>query len=174
MMISPPGLLWSCTAVFVLPGLFYLGRGLLRGAAVARVSDGLHVLMCVGMITMLVPGGVDVPVLGQVAVFGAGTLWFAGLVFLRFDHDECGAHAHHALMMAGMMWMSATMALGAHGHSGLFTVPGLVAAFLAALFLVGGAAVLVRSFPHATSPLPVAADALMSLGMAVMTVSLIG
>ncbi|MBE1469303.1 DUF5134 domain-containing protein [Kibdelosporangium phytohabitans] len=173
--MGSPFLRWWLTALFLLPGLFFLARCLLRGVPATRVSDGLHVLMCAGMIVMMWPTGLVVPVAAQLAVFGAGTLWFAGLVVV--GHDDCdwprswGAHAHHAIMMAGMVWMIAIMSM----HRAV--VPGLqagIAAVLAALFLLGSAAVAVRSSRSTSGvPLPVAADVLMSVGMAGTTLVLI-
>jgi hypothetical protein len=179
MMVGSPHLRWCFTVLFVLPGLFFLVRGVQRGAPAARVSDGLHVLMCAGMIAMVWPGGMGVPVAGHVIVFGAGTLWFAVLAFVGHEDGrwpcDWGAHAHHAIMMAGMVWMSAIMTLGVHDHA----VPSplaVVAGALAVLFLVGCGMVLTwssRNNPRRGVPLHVAADVLMSVGMASTMVTMV-
>lgn len=174
-MVVAPFLRWWFTALFAVPGLFFLVRTVARGVPVARVSDSLHVLMCLGMILMVWPSGMAVPVVVSLVVFGLGTLWFAGLVIV--GHDDCdwprgwGAHAHHAIMMAGMVWMAAIMSM--HGRA----VPGLlvgVATVLALVFVLGAGAVLVRSSRSASGvPLPAAADVVMSVGMAGATLVLV-
>ncbi|WP_143230306.1 DUF5134 domain-containing protein [Actinosynnema sp. ALI-1.44] len=174
-MVVTPFLRWWFTALFVLPGLFFLVRCLVRRVTAVRISDGLHVLMCAGMIVMMWPAAGAVPVAAQLAVFGLGTLWFAGLVVVGYDDCEWprswGAHAHHAIMMAGMVWMVAIMSMQDH------VVPGLqagIAAVLAVLLLFGAGAVAVRASRAASGvPLPVAADVLMSVGMAGTTLVLI-
>lgn len=179
MIVGPAYLRWWFAAVFALPGLFFLIRCALRGTLVERIGDGLHVLMCAGMIAMVVPGSPGIPVVGQVVVFSAGTLWFTGLIFVghgnRNWHRECGAHVHHAIMMAGMVWMTTIMAMVGHGNA-VPSVLAVVAAGLAVLFLVSGGAAMVlssRATPAQAVPLPVVADVIMSVGMATMTVTMI-
>ncbi|HEX4257506.1 MAG TPA: DUF5134 domain-containing protein [Streptosporangiaceae bacterium] len=83
----------------------------------AVISVGLHVLMCLAMISMVWPWGSRVPVIALVTVFTAGAAWFAGLALFRVreaGHDlghAAGRFAgwYQAGMMGAMVWMAVAM-----------------------------------------------------------------
>lgn len=205
-MITDIGLRWILTAVFAATGVFCGYRCLRHGTAGARVSDLLHVLMCAGMVAMAWPAAMAFARVPQTILFAAAAAWFAGaLVVRRGDHgDHSGvAHAHHALMMAGMAWMvfvmpsamsGMVMSAAEHGgeHAGMamgdgMTMSGsapphvaIVAGILAVLFLVAGTGWLARAIDLGRADhrpnlrtTGLAAEGAMSLGMAVMTVAMI-
>ena len=109
----------------------------------AVVSIGLHVLMCLAMISMVWPWGTRVPVIALVTVFTAGAAWFAGLALFRVreaGHDlghAAGRFAgwYQAAMMGAMVWMAVAMsavtapagllAAGAAGQTSSGAMPGM-------------------------------------------------
>ncbi|MET0236413.1 MAG: DUF5134 domain-containing protein [Kibdelosporangium sp.] len=179
MTLGPVYLRWWLVTVFALPGLFFTVRCVSQGSVNERIGDLLHVLMCAGMIAMVLPAVPGIPLIGQIVVFSAGTLWFTGLIFVehgtRHWHRTSGAHAHHAIMMAGMVWMTTIMAMAGDDAAVPFVLT-VIAAVLAVLFLVSaGNAVLLtsRTTPEHRVPLSVAADVIMTAGMAATTLVMI-
>ena len=86
-MITSEAVRVALTAVFAGVCVWYLG---ILGRVVTRlsrklavISVGLHVLMCLAMISMLWPWGTRIPVIALVTVFTAGAAWFAGLALFR-------------------------------------------------------------------------------------------
>ena len=128
-MIDSVAAQWALTAVFVVVAAFYLdglARRDVRRAIEPAVDDGLHVLMAVGMIAMLWPWGMAVPVIVYVVIFTASALWFVSralfvsspvLVGAR-DTAAAGHHGgrgfawYHAGMMASMVFMAVAMSVG--------------------------------------------------------------
>lgn len=122
---------WVLSAVFAVAAGYYL-YGLARREERRHgprlvVDDGLHVLMGVGMIVMLWPWGVAVPVTVYVVVFTAAALWFvARALFITSPgvigagdppavaghHDSRGVAWYHAAMMASMVFMALAMNVG--------------------------------------------------------------
>ncbi|QWF85271.1 DUF5134 domain-containing protein [Amycolatopsis sp. CA-230715] len=205
-MIAELGLRWILTAVFVATGAFCGYRCLRHGTPAARVSDVLHVIMCAGMVAMAWPAAMTFARIPQTVLFAAAAAWFAGALILRSgDHDDHRgtAHAHHALMMAGMAWMvfmmpsamsGMVMSAPEHGgeHAGMamgdgMTMSGsapphvaIVAGILAVLFLVAGTGWLARAIDLGRADhrpdlrtAGLAAEGAMSLGMAVMALAMI-
>ena len=111
----------ALTAVFAAVCLWYLVilcRVVTRlSRKLAVISVGLHVLMCLAMISMVWPWGSRVPVIALVTVFTAGAAWFAGLALFRVreaGHDlghAAGRFAgwYQAAMMGAMVWMAVAM-----------------------------------------------------------------
>jgi hypothetical protein len=111
----------ALTSVFAAVCVWYLvvlGRVVTRlSRKLAVVSIGLHVLMCLAMISMVWPWGTRVPVIALVMVFTAGAAWFAGLALFRIreaGHDlghAAGRFAgwYQAGMMGAMVWMAVAM-----------------------------------------------------------------
>jgi hypothetical protein len=193
---------WIVTIAFVAVGVFCVFRAVTRGPALSRVSDVLHALMCAGMIAMAWPAWMDFARVPQLLLFTAATVWFAGMLVVGTGGHGRWSLAHHALMMGGMAWMvlvmptvmagmtmDSTASGGAHAghHTGGATMnmdtPAhvvLVAVVLAVVFLVAGIAWLARAFDagrhEETLRMPtagLAAEGIMSLGMAVMAVVLV-
>ncbi|GHF42270.1 hypothetical protein FHX82_005082 [Amycolatopsis bartoniae] len=190
-MIPEPALRWIVTVAFAATGVFCLYRCLRHGSATHRVSDVLHVLMCAGMIAMAWPAGMTFARVPQVLLFSAAAVWFVGVLVL----GHAGAHGRlslgqHALMMGGMAWMvlvmpsamagtTMTAASGEHAamSGGGSSSPGVAAAavVLAGVFLVAGTAWLARAIDSGRAEHRLrlgiaghAAEAVMSLGMALM------
>ena len=118
-MITSEAVRMALTAVFAAVCLWYLailGRVATRlSRRLAVISIGLHVLMCLAMISMLWPWGTRVPVIALVTVFTAGAAWFAGLALFRVREAGLG-HAigrfagwYQAGMMGAMVWMAVAM-----------------------------------------------------------------
>jgi hypothetical protein len=111
----------ALTAVFAAVCVWYLVilcRVVTRlSRKLAVISIGLHVLMCLAMISMVWPWGTRVPVIALVTVFTAGAAWFAGLALFRVraaGHDlvhAAGRFAgwYQAGMMGAMVWMAVAM-----------------------------------------------------------------
>jgi hypothetical protein len=111
----------ALTAVFAAVCVWYLVilcRIVTRlSRKLAVISIGLHVLMCLAMISMVWPWGTRVPVIALVTVFTAGAAWFAGLALFRVreaGHDlvhAAGRFAgwYQAGMMGAMVWMAVAM-----------------------------------------------------------------
>jgi len=123
-MIDSVSLRWLCTVAFAAIGAYYL-VWLLRapgGEHRERVSNAAHLAMCAAMILMVWPWGMDVAVLPQQVVFGLAAVWFlvpavrtapAGHRWWRLRHGQ------HAVLMAAMVWMLATLPSSmAADHSG--------------------------------------------------------
>lgn len=120
-MITSEAVRVALTAVFAAVCLWYLailGRVATRlSRRLAVISIGLHVLMCLAMISMLWPWGTRVPVIALVTVFTAGAAWFAGLALFRVREAAHGlGHAagrfagwYQAGMMGAMVWMAVAM-----------------------------------------------------------------
>jgi hypothetical protein len=120
-MITSEAVRVALTAVFAAVGLWYLVilcRVVTRlSRKLAVISIGLHVLMCLAMISMVWPWGTRVPVIALVTVFTAGAAWFAGLALFRVreaGHDlghAAGRFAgwYQAGMMGAMVWMAVAM-----------------------------------------------------------------
>ena len=147
-MITSEAVRVALTAVFAAVCLWYLAI-LCRVATrlsrrLAVVSIGLHVLMCLAMISMLWPWGTRVPVIALVTVFTAGAAWFAGLALFRVR--EAGHGLGHAIgrfagwyqagMMGAMVWMAVAMSAAtapagllaagqAQGASGMSAMSGM-------------------------------------------------
>ncbi|QUH02688.1 DUF5134 domain-containing protein [Saccharopolyspora erythraea] len=116
---------WILTILFTGTALWSLRRLLAPACGVAdRISSAAHLLMSALMVAMAWPWGMAIPAAPQIVLFGLAALWFAFLAGNRRrtgDHHGHGspvlAHVHHALMMAAMVWMVATMPLLMTGHS---------------------------------------------------------
>ena len=128
-MITSEAVRVALTAVFAGVCVWYLGilaRVVTRlSRKLAVISVGLHVLMCLAMISMLWPWGTRIPVIALVTVFTAGAAWFAGLALFRvrgtghgLGHDLGHSLGHaagrfagwyQAGMMGAMVWMAVAM-----------------------------------------------------------------
>ena len=120
-MITSEAVRVALTAVFAAVCVWYpviLCRVATRlSRKLAVISIGLHVLMCLAMISMVWPWGARVPVIALVTVFTAGAAWFAGLALFRVraaGHDlghAAGRFAgwYQAAMMGAMVWMAVAM-----------------------------------------------------------------
>ncbi len=148
-MITSEAVRVALTAVFAGVCVWYLGilaRVVTRlSRKLAVISVGLHILMCLAMISMLWPWGTRIPVIALVTVFTAGAAWFAGLALFRVrgtGHDlghslghDLGHDLGHSLghaagrfagwyqagMMGAMVWMAVAMS-AATGPAGLLAV----------------------------------------------------
>ncbi|GAA3524784.1 DUF5134 domain-containing protein [Amycolatopsis ultiminotia] len=198
-MISDLSLRWILTLVFAASAVFCLYRCVYRPRFTGRVSEGLHALMCAGMVTMAWPATMSFARTPQIVLFTAAAVWFA--VTAR-GHGWFAA-AHHTLMMAAMAWMVFAMPLAMAGmtmtapmtgpeHAGMDMGSGMtmtghapvpvaaVAVALTVLFLVAGLVWLARAIDRARGEQRpgkhtwgLAMEGAMSLGMAVMTVALV-
>jgi hypothetical protein len=193
---------WIVTIAFAVTGVFCVFRCLQGGPAHSRVSDVLHVLMCAGMIVMAWPAGMDFARVPQLVLFTAAAVWFVGMLVFGVGGHGRWSLAHHALMMAAMAWMLLVMPAAMAGmtmdgmaaggeHAGhdmggatmSMNAPGhvvIVAVVFAVVFLVAGIAWLARAFDtgrgDATMRMPtagLAADGVMSLGMAITAALLV-
>lgn len=109
-------LLFSCTstAVFTASALWFAKLVLRRGTAPAeRVNCAAHLCMSVLMLLMLWSWP-SLPMLPQLVVFTAATLWFAAQCVLAGSRSKRAEHLHHAVMMGAMLWMVAAMAVLPH------------------------------------------------------------
>lgn len=107
------------TLLFGGPGLFLLVEVIRSPHLRARIDAGTHGLMCVAMIAMAWPFGVNWPIAPQVAIFTLAALWFLGQLLI--PGSAASGHAHgsgtfrvvalvyHALMMLSTVWMVAAM-----------------------------------------------------------------
>lgn len=129
------------TAVFALTAAWFAGHGVRGGSWADRVCDTFHVLMSLSMVAMAWPWGTAVPVLPQVLLFAAASVWFVLMAVLPPDrpprnreHTDRGAWLPwlHVVMMVSMVWM-------------LLAMPALHGATTAAgpLTVLSGVAVLV-------------------------------
>jgi hypothetical protein len=200
--IAEPALRWIVTVAFAAAGIVCALRCVRQGPVHCRVSDVLHALMCAAMIAMAWPAGMDLPRIPQLVLFAVATAWFAGMLAAgATGHGGRWSLGHHTLMMAGMAWMLFVMPAvmagmtvhdaasgGGHDHHAggaavTMNSPAhvvVVAVVLAVVFLVAGTAWLARAFDTARDEeaprLPaagLAANGVMSLGMAVMAVLLV-
>ncbi|MEV6227809.1 DUF5134 domain-containing protein [Saccharopolyspora shandongensis] len=125
-MTESPLLRWILTVLFIATAVWFLLQALRRGARVPeRVSSMSHVVMSALMVPMAWPWGMLLPAAPQIALFALAALWFlalaAGNARFRTGHAHGGGRAqlHHAVMMAAMVWMLATMPeLMAADHGG--------------------------------------------------------
>ena len=146
-MVTSEAVRVALTAVFATVCVWYLAilcRVVTRlSRKLAVISIGLHVLMCLAMISMVWPWGSRVPVIALVTVFTAGAAWFAGLALFRVraaGHDlghAAGRFAgwYQAGMMGAMVWMAVAMsavtapagllAAGAAGQTSSGAMPGM-------------------------------------------------
>lgn len=198
-MISDMALRWILTVAFAAAGAFCLYRCVRQGPAAHRVSDVLHVAMCAGMIAMAWPAGMNLARVPQILLFSAAAVWFVGLlVFDVRGHHGRLSLGYHAVMLAAMAWMVLVMPAAMSGmsmvampaggeHAGMSMGGGtmtmnapthvvVVAIVLTVGFAVAGLFWLTRAIDTArvaAGPrLPVmglVAEAVMGLGMAVMT-----
>ncbi|MEU3271223.1 DUF5134 domain-containing protein [Saccharomonospora sp. NPDC006951] len=114
-MIASPVLSWLLSLLFAATAAWCVRVLLLPSTRVpARIDTGWHLLMSVAMIAMIWPWGMAVPAAAQAVVFTVAAGWFLGRMFLAAGHS--GEHhapraacTHHAVMMAGMAWMAASM-----------------------------------------------------------------
>jgi hypothetical protein len=131
-MIEPTLLRWVFTVLFAATGFWSLLRATSHAQSLPdRVNALLHLAMSAAMIAMTWPWGMVLPTTPQVMVFTLATGWFLLLMVNRRLSSACGDghkpqwHAHHALMMASMVWMIATMPMapatssphGGHHHA---------------------------------------------------------
>jgi len=126
-MIDSVSLQWLCTVAFAAIGAYYVAR-LLRAPGSERVSNAAHLAMCAAMILMVWPWGMDVPALPQQVVFGLATVWFLVLAVRATPAGHLGwrvAHGQHAILMAAMVWMLATMPASMAGHGSSMNMPGM-------------------------------------------------
>ncbi len=113
-MIAASGLRWVLSLMFAVPVAYGVWKSVSPGAGIAeRVDHLLHAVMGVLMIAMAWPWGMDLPVLPQVVLFGAGALWFVAAAPFRAPGTSRGravsASLPHVVMMAAMAWMVAAM-----------------------------------------------------------------
>ncbi|HVV08007.1 DUF5134 domain-containing protein [Amycolatopsis sp.] len=198
-MIPETPLRWILTLAFAGAGAFCAYRFLRHGSAAHRVSDVLHLAMCAGMIAMAWPAAMNLARVPQILLFSIAALWFTGLLVfdVRCHHGKL-ALGYHAVMTAAMAWMvlimptamsgTSTAAPAAGGeHAGMDMGAGtltidapahvvVVAIVLTIVFAVAGVLWLARAIDGARPAhapwLPaagLATDAVMGLGMAVMT-----
>jgi hypothetical protein len=194
--IPTPTLAWIFTVALAAAGAVYLCRGVRRGPDAEHVSGVLHFVLCGGMIMMAWPGTASFARLPQVLLFSLVAAWFAGsAVFDRPGHPGKGSVVFHVGMPVVMVWMVLVMPAAMRGgstpppaegaHAGMSmgdtamaaSAPTLVvAALLTAAFAVAGAFWMVRAITTArrgggsrSSAAGLFADAVMSIGMAVMT-----
>jgi hypothetical protein len=126
-MIDSVSLQWLCTVAFAAIGAYYLAR-LLRAPGSERVSSAAHLAMCAAMILMVWPWGMDVPALPQQVVFGLATAWFLLLAVRATPAGHLRSrvtHGQHAILMAAMVWMLATMPASMTGHASSMNMPGM-------------------------------------------------
>ncbi len=119
---------WTLTAVFAMAAGYHLLRLGRQRDRWSLLDDGLHVVMSVGMVAMLWPWGVAVPVMAYVLVFTAAALWFAARALFFVSpavvgaeeeaapvlrhHGSRGTAWYHAGMMASMIFMAVAMGAG--------------------------------------------------------------
>jgi hypothetical protein len=190
---------WIFTLAFAAVGLFCLYRGARHGPATQRVSGVLHLALCAGMVAMAWPAATNLGRVPQIVFFAFAAVWFAGLLVVdaRGPHERLSL-GYHAVMPAAMVWMALampaatsdvpaempsgdahagmSMGVGTTMTTGSPTLVAVIAVVLTAAFAVTGGFWLVRAVGAASvaggSRLPaagLAADAVMGLGMAVMT-----
>jgi hypothetical protein len=125
------------SAVFALTGAGYLVRAVLGGASgIGRVSDLLHVLMSVAMLSMPWGWGMVFPTTLQEIVFGLATAFYVVLAIsgpsglgdaaptAHAHHAGRGSLVFHAVMMAAMVLMAVQMSGSMTGAS--MSMPGMV------------------------------------------------
>ncbi|MEU8792792.1 DUF5134 domain-containing protein [Streptomyces sp. NPDC048643] len=134
-MIAASGLRWTLTLVFALTTAHGFWRAVMpRTGRADRVDHALHTAMGLAMIAMVWPWGMDLAAGPQVAVFGAGALWFVCAAPFR-SRDGArlkgmpGALAQ-AVLMGAMAWMvtlmdSGGMGDGAGGGGAMQGMPGM-------------------------------------------------
>ena len=105
-MIDDLFLRWIVTALFVLSAA-ECSYAIATGQRVWThiVSQGLHLVMALAMVTMSWPWGMALPTTGPMLVFAMATLWFVALTLGHTGHR--GINAYHAAMMLAMVWMYA-------------------------------------------------------------------
>lgn len=190
-MVSDPVLRWVLTVAFSATGLYSLVRITVDRAPLLIVAGLLHAMMSAGMVAMCWPWSTAVPEAPQLALFGAGAVWFVGVLALqltrRVPRAALGDHgpwhqAAHAIMMLAMVWMSVAAGAGAlaardhaHHYSSLPVWATLVGVAITAALIVSGVVFLVelivclrgrRTWLGHTGD--TAAGNVMSLGMAAM------
>ncbi len=107
------------TVLFGGSGLFLTFQIIRAAHQHARIDAGTHVLMCVAMIAMVWPWGVDWPVAPQVVIFVLGALWFLAQLWITGPVSAGHAHGtgpfpvvasvYHAVMMIATAWMVVAM-----------------------------------------------------------------
>ncbi len=149
-------------AVFAAVRLVYAHPASALRAYVRREDDAAEVLMSLGMLAMLLPGGWPIPRTGWLAVFGLAAValavsWIRGRdVIACCVPSQCG---HHLLGSIAMLLMLAAMAghSAGHGHA-MATASGPVlsaaAGIATAYFAVDVGACLVRGRARSTSTMP--------------------
>ncbi|MBB4684144.1 DUF5134 domain-containing protein [Amycolatopsis jiangsuensis] len=202
-MITDLGLRWILTLLFAAAAAFCLYRCARRTRFSGRVSEGLHALMCAGMVTMAWPATMDFARLPQIVLFTAAAVWFA----VTTGGHGWFARTHHTLMMAGMAWMVFAMPLAMAGMTGMTGMTGpmtggehagmdmgsgmtmtghapghvvVVAVALTVFFVAAGLVWLSRAIDRARGEqrpgrrtAGLATEGVMSLGMAVMTLTMV-
>lgn len=132
-MIEAVGLRWLLTAAFAVAGLVCLVRCARPDrpteSPVERLGALLQALMCAAMVAMVWPWGASLPVVPQVVLFTAATVWFLGVLAFSAGRPDRAGLVHQVLMMVTMVWMVAVMPLtmrpaagqpvhGGSGHAG--------------------------------------------------------
>ncbi|ASR35798.1 hypothetical protein BAY61_13180 [Prauserella marina] len=115
-MIASPVLSWILSFLFAGTAAWCVRVLVLPSIRIPdRIDAGWHLLMSAAMIAMIWPWGMSVPAAAQAVVFTIAVGWFLGRMILDAGHPHSGGHApraagaHHAVMMAGMAWMAASM-----------------------------------------------------------------
>lgn len=118
---------WGFSAVFAVLALHFGWLAVARRQTFRlRVGRILHLVMALDMVAMMWPAWDRVPVVAQLVVFTGGLVWYVGLGLGARSSDDrhAGAAGLHAVMMAAMVWMVASMGLlggtaAGHHHGAL-------------------------------------------------------
>lgn len=146
-MVGSEPLRWLLTAAFVTASALHVlgiwARAGVPRAAVARVSDTLHVIMGGSMIVMIWPWGDAVPPIGWAVAFTVAGAWF---VRCAMRATRRTAPLCFAAMTGAMAWMGATgHTHPAAPHAHMPTAAGPQAATTVDA-IVGGLLVLLASY----------------------------
>jgi Domain of unknown function (DUF5134) len=114
-MVDIASLRWVLTVAFAVAAGFHLARSVRPGWGGDRLSEVLHLTMCLAMIVMVWPWGVRVPATVWLAVFIASTGWFA-MRAVRSAGGRRAVPVFFATAAAAMVWMSASPAVAAPRH----------------------------------------------------------
>jgi hypothetical protein len=127
------GIALVISVLFAVTGVGYLVRAVVGGSdGVGRVSDLLHVLMSVAMLSMPWGWGMVFPTTLQELVFGLATLFYVVLAVRptgsvdghTSHHAGRGSLVFHALMMAAMVLMAVQMS-GSMSAGASMSMPGM-------------------------------------------------
>ncbi len=118
--MTTPVAAWGLTILFVVLGAVSLVAAVLARSWIDRASYIAHVIMCTAMVIMVSSWGMRAPMIVEILVFTALAFGYVALALFRPRQPAGpgdGHHAspvvswYHAVMMAAMVWMAASMSI---------------------------------------------------------------